>query len=250
MRIPTIQGIIDRRILANYRCDPAVMQRVLPPPFRPQLVDGYAIGGICLIRLKQIRPAFLRLPVGIRSENAAHRIAVEWDLNGQTQQGVYIPRRDTDSRLNAWAGGTLFPGIHHHGSFRVQESSDHFSVEFTSDDHAAHVAVVGRVVRELPAESVFQDLEAASAFFEAGSLGYSDTATTGQYDGLELRCSNWQVEPLAVERVESSFFEDEQRFPPGSTEFDCALLMRGIYHQWQSRESLCCPATEVASNSP
>ena len=51
MRLPAISGIIDRRILANYRIDPEVMAKALPSPFRPQLVNGWAIGGICLIRL-------------------------------------------------------------------------------------------------------------------------------------------------------------------------------------------------------
>ena len=31
MRIPTIRGLIDRRILVNYRVDPAVLARILPP---------------------------------------------------------------------------------------------------------------------------------------------------------------------------------------------------------------------------
>jgi len=35
--------------------------------------------------------------------------------------------------------------------------------------------------------------------------------------------------------VESSFFEDRALFPPGSVEFDCALLMRGIEHEWHGR---------------
>ncbi len=79
MRIPVIQGIIDRRILANFRIDAAVMAGNLPAPFRPKLAKGYAMGGICLIRLKAIRPRFVPIPWGICSENAAHRIAVEWD---------------------------------------------------------------------------------------------------------------------------------------------------------------------------
>lgn len=64
MRIPVIRGVIDRRILANFRIDPEVMARVLPPPFRPKLAGGYAIGGICLIRLVGIRPRFLPVPLG------------------------------------------------------------------------------------------------------------------------------------------------------------------------------------------
>jgi hypothetical protein len=44
---------------------------------------------------------------------------------------------------------------------------------------------------------------------------------------------------MAVDKVESSFFEDRALFPPGSVQFDCALVMRGIEHEWRGRERLC-----------
>ena len=240
MRIPVVQGVIDRRILVNYRVDPAVMAGVLPPPFRPQVVRGYGIGGICLIRLKGIRPRFVPIPVGIGSENAAHRIAVEWDTDGGTASGVFIPRRDTDSRLSTWVGGRLFPGEHHFANFTVQESEDQLEVSLLSEDEDTSVYVRARRVEELPAHSIFNSLEEVSTFFEAGSLGYSATRTEGRFDGLELRCKDWQVESLEVDEVRSSFFEDSARFPAGSVEFDCALLMRGIEHEWHGRPELCC----------
>ena len=112
MNLPTIQGTIDRRILANFRAAPDVVAAQLPRPFRPKLQGSYAIVGVCLIRLKNIRPMFLPEQLGIGSENAAHRIAVEWDEDGHTREGVFIPRRDTDSHLNHWSGGKLFPGEH------------------------------------------------------------------------------------------------------------------------------------------
>ncbi|MDA0833056.1 MAG: DUF2071 domain-containing protein [Planctomycetota bacterium] len=240
MRIPVIRGIIDRRILANYHIDPEVMARRLPPPFRPKLTNGFAIGGICLIRLKSLRPRFVPSSWGIRSENAAHRIAVEWDVDGRTQEGVYIPRRDTNSRFNTWAGGTLFPGLHHHARFTVKESSDHFSVALQSDDGDTRVLVSGIVTDHLPDSSVFPSVAAASKFFEMGSLGYSVTRTNGRFDGLELLCENWHVDPLEIDHVESSYFENELQFPRGSVGFDCALLMRGIRHEWHGRKDLCC----------
>ena len=246
MRIPVIRGIIDRRILANFRIDPEVMARNLPAPFRPQLVGGFAIGGICLIRLKAIRPWFFPLPWGMGSENAAHRIAVEWDDDGQTHTGVYIPRRDTDSRLNTWAGGTLFPGVHHHARFTVEESEAHYSIELESDDGDTRVLVAADVTDRLPASSVFRSVAEASAFFEQGALGYSDTHSDGKFDGLELRCQNWQVEPLDVYRIESSYFENELAFPPGSIQFDCALLMLNISHEWLGQPDLCCAVTAGA----
>lgn len=238
MRIPVVRGMIDRRILINYRIDPEALATILPQPFRPKLIHGFGVAGICLIRLTNIRPRFLPGLFGISSENAAHRIAVQWAQDGQLHQGVYIPRRETSSRLNTLVGGRLFPGVHHHARFQVQETDTRYSVILDSDDRQTHLAVEGSLASELPANSIFGTLDEASDFFKCGSLGYSATARNDEYDGLELRTVTWKVQPLFVERVESSFFEDPNVFPAGSAEFDCALLMRGIEHEWHQRESL------------
>jgi hypothetical protein len=245
MRVPILRGVIDRRILVNFRVEPEILARLLPPPFRPKLVRGLGMAGICLIRLKQIRPRFFPAVLGMSSENAAHRIAVEWDERGQTKQGVYIPRRDTSSRWNSLAGGRLFPGVHHHARFSVEERPDFFRVALDSDDGRSHLAVEARPSPNLPGASVFRSLREASEFFEVGSVGYSPTSTAGAFDGLELRTFNWRLQPLAVERVVSSFFSDPARFPPGSATFDCALLMRGVEHEWCQKPSLCCEAAAV-----
>src|SRR5262245_25184754 len=114
---PVLRGVIARRILLNYRADPEVVARALPPCFRPQLQSGHAIVGVCLIRLQQVRPRGWPAWLGVSSENAAHRAAVEWDTPDGPRQGVYIWRRDTGSRLNAWAGGRVFPGLHRRSEF-------------------------------------------------------------------------------------------------------------------------------------
>ena len=240
MRLPTIQGVIDRRILVNYRVEPEVAARLLPRPFRPKLANGYAVAGICLIRLKQIRPALVPAPWGIGSENAAHRFAVEWDHEGRRQEGAFIPRRDSSSRLNALVGGRLFPGEHHRARFDVREADDALNVAFESDDGVTRVSVAARAVEALPASSCFTSLDEASRFFEGGALGYSATRDPERFDGLELRCKTWSVRPLAVEAVRSSYFDDPARFPPGSATFDCALLMRDVAHEWHTREDVCC----------
>jgi len=238
MKIPAIRGLIDRRILINYRVDSDVLRHILPEPFRPQLIHGVGIAGICLIRLKHVRPRFLPAEIGVSSENAAHRIAVEWEQDGHQRQGVYVPRRDTSSWLNYALGGRHFPGVHHHARFEVRESAGHCRIVLNSDDGQTHVAVEGQIASALPATSIFQSLDEASTFFERGSVGYSATKQTDLFDGLELRSSSWHMDPLAVERVESSFFEDRRLFGEGAAEFDCALLMRGIEHEWHAREPL------------
>ncbi len=238
MQIPIIRGIIDRRILVNFQVAPEVLATNLPKPFRPKVVSGKGMAGVCLIRLKAIRPRFLPALLGISSENAAHRIAVEWDEGGQTKEGVFIPRRDTSSRLNTLLGGTVFPGLHHHAAFNVCEHGDRYRITLNSDDGQTHLLIDGHLAHDLPRSSVFGSLQTASCFFENGSLGYSVTTQPGQFDGLELHSSNWQVQPFAVDNFASSFFEDGAKFPPGSVKFDSALLMRRIAHEWHDRGRL------------
>ncbi len=239
MRIPVIRGVIDRRVLVNFRVDPTIVANILPSPFRPQLIHGYAIAGICLIRLKQTRMRFMPAMCGLTSENAAHRIAVEWDVDGVRRTGVYVPRRDTSSRLNAIVGGRVFPGTHHHARFDVQENDDEFRIAMDSHDRQVSVGVDARLALELPETSIFDSLTEVSEFFEQGSLGYSPNAEDNQFDGLELQARNWHVEPLTVTNVESSYFDDPSIFPAGSVLFDNALLMRRIDHEWHERSTIC-----------
>src|SRR5579859_459630 len=134
MRLPMIRGLIERRILVNYRVDPEVLSGIVPAPFRPLTIRGHGIAGICLIRLKQIRPGFLPGFMGTTSENAAHRIAIEWDENSRRREGVYVPRRDTSSRLNTLIGGRIFPGVHHHADFEIDERDGHYGVRLRGRD--------------------------------------------------------------------------------------------------------------------
>jgi hypothetical protein len=240
MRLPVIQGVIDRRILVNFRVDPVVLQRVLPAPFRPKLVNGHGVAGICLIRFRHLRPRHLPAMIGLSSENAAHRIAVEWDSDGVTREGVFIARRDSNSVLNTLAGGKLFPGVHHHANFTVAETENSTRIEIQSDDGQVRVLVEAELSDSLPENSVFGSLDNASKFFEAGSIGYSPTgdASDQSFEGMELKCMGWKVQPLAMKSVESSFFGNESLFRPGSVEFDCALIMRGIEHEWHDHGKL------------
>jgi hypothetical protein len=136
-------------------------------------------------------------------------------------------------------GGRIFPGICHHAAFQVAENGDHYRIELNSDDGQTHMLVAGKIAGELPQTSVFASVSEASSFFEKGSLGYSVTPQPGQFEGLQLHTFNWQVQPLAVEKVESRYFEDESKFPRGSIAFDSSFLMRGIKHEWHGREMLC-----------
>jgi len=231
MKFPTIHGYIDRRILINFVADADIVKKIIPEPFSPQLYKGKAIVGICLIRLKNIKPKGLPDFMGVGSENGAHRIAVEWDEAGVKKQGVYVPRRDTSLKLNTMVGGRIFPGRHYLADFNVEESGGNYHIDFTSSDNTT-ILIDAKETSSFNSNSIFETLQNASDFFEKGEVGYSPNGK--RYEGLKLQAYKWQVTPLEVINVHSSFFENEAIFPKGSVCFDNALLMSQVEHEWHS----------------
>lgn len=232
LHLPAIEGVIARRVLVNFRVRPDVIEPFLPVSFRSKLVDGWAMAGLCLIRLEGVRPKGLPAAVGMASENAAHRIAVEWDEDGQLHEGVFILRRETDSRVNQLLGGRVFPGVHKPARFDTWETERRLKIDITEAGGRRLVRVAARAGEPWPANSVFGSLANASAFFKRGSCGWS-LDNGGGCEGMEIQIADWRAEPLFVERVESSFFDDRRRFPTGGVEFDSALLMRNLHHEWR-----------------
>ncbi|CAN5415582.1 DUF2071 domain-containing protein [soil metagenome] len=224
-------GVIDRRLLVNYRVDPDVARGLIPDGLRPLLVDGNAVAGICLLRLDQLRPAGLPAAIGLRSENVAHRIAVEWDTPDGMRTGVFIPRRDSGSRVNVAVGGRLFPGPHGRARFEVNETPDQLTVSFRNRDDGATARVEVKVATELRGSHLFRDLATASDFFRSGSIGWSPRRRGPRLDGLELRTSAWTMEPTDIVSVSSSFFEGGP-VPASAAQLDCVLLMRRVPVTW------------------
>ena len=235
MKIPTIHGIIERRILVNFVANPEVVQSILPKPFHPKLFEGKAIVGICLIRLKDIKPKGFPNFIGVNSENGAHRIAVEWNEEGEIKEGVYIPRRDTNLKLNSLVGGRIFPGKHYYAKFNVLEENNNYHLDFTSSDNTT-IEIDATLSENFDEESIFRTLDNVSKFFEKGSLGFSPNGKN--LEGLKFETYEWKVKPLKVRNVKSSFFENDFFFPKGSIKFDNAILMENIEHEWKSVKSL------------
>jgi hypothetical protein len=220
---------IERRLLVNYRVDPAVIAHLLPEGIRPQIVDGSAVAGVCLIRLGSFRPMWVAPKVGHRSESAAHRVAVEWVGPEGPQTGVFIPRRHSASRLAQVAGGRVFPGVHEHARVRSVESDRDLSV--TVDAADLHVEIDAHVVPSEDFESsLFTDLSAASDFFRKDAVGWSPTRA-GKLEPLRLDTNAWRVEPARATRIESSFFDG---LSSGSAVFDHVLVMRNVPVVWSS----------------
>jgi hypothetical protein len=238
MFLDTIHGLIERRVLLNYRINADILAKVLPPPYRPKMYAGWGVGGICMIRFKDLRPRGMPAWLGFNSENAAHRIAVNWNQDGGEMEGVYIPRRDTNSWFNKTLGGRIFPGIFNRSEFQVAETSKSVTVRIVRADGGVETAFAGETAKHLPTTSIFPNLAEATGFFSLGATGYSATRESNHYHGMELKTLNWTIEPLRIQEAQSCFFANRDQFPEGSVQLDCALLMKNVAHEWHSRPDL------------
>jgi len=229
-----VQSRIERRLLLNYRADPEAIAPLLPVGLRPQLVEGWAVAGICLIRLGSVRPIGMSSELATTTENAAHRIAVEWRQGDHWRSGVYVPRRDTNSRMAEVLGGRVFPGLHQRARFEVDETDDRVRVAFTATDGSTQVDAEVRRTREFRDSKLFPDLQTASAFFQSSPTAWSPRRDDS-LEAVSLHTEAWSVEAAEPVAVRSSFFDDRTRFPAGSVALDSAMLMLDVPVRWDAQ---------------
>lgn len=163
---------------------------ILPAEFEPLIVNGYAICGLCIIRVK----------VGgvWRFDAIAHRVA--------TSSGVYIIRRDTCNKILALAGGRLFPGVHRHGALKVDWREDEVGVR-ASLAGQVEVSVRAHRADEMKPTPLFEEFSELAQFFRAGSRGWSLARDPRQLEQAGFEFPNWRMTPAALETARSSFWE-------------------------------------------
>lgn len=191
MELPVLNGIINRRILINYRVKPEIVRALLPSHLEPLIVNGYASAGICLLRLKNIgikySPSFLR----ITSENAAHRFLVKFHDGTKEVHGVYIPRRDTDSMLNVELAGRLFSWPHYSALFEAKEGNGKYSVKMRSTDDHSTLQIDAHVTEAFPTDSMFESIHHASDCFKSCRVGVSPSTKPKRFKQIELHTKTW-----------------------------------------------------------
>lgn len=217
-----VQAQLRRRLLISYRVDPDVAASLLPEGFRPQLVDGSALAGVCVLGLEAIRPRWFAPRWGLRSENAAHRIAVEWDGPEGTEQGVFIFERHSSAWHPVLFGGRLFPGVHHRARFTTREGSGRYALTMDAGAHsiAADVEVGGEWT-----SSFFDSVDEASEFYRAGRIGWSYRHDGREVEPVALASDEWAVEGARLHSLRSSFFD---ALPEGAAVFDSVVVMRDL----------------------
>lgn len=119
--------------------------------------------------------------------------------------------------------------------FNVEEVDGNYAISFKSSDNTS-ITIEAKKSESFNPNSIFQNLSTVSDFFENGRVGYSPNGKT-KFDGMWLKTDQWKVEALEVKSVSSSFFDNENDFPKESVQFDNALLMTNVEHEWHSVEN-------------
>ncbi len=129
--------------------------------------------------------------------------------------------------------------MHHHSQFHIHDSEGEISIRVDAGDiDSSMLEIEANESEVFPVSSVFESLAESSSFFEAGCIGYSSRPNSCIMDGLLLKVPEWHVSPLSVGNVKSCYFDDTSIFPLDSIEFDHALLMRDILHEWHSEPQI------------
>jgi len=237
---PSLVGRIERRVLLDHAVDPDVAARHLPPGLEVRLLGGCAVVGVCLIRLVEMRPVGLPPALGRTIEAAAHRISVVGPGADGPEPGVLVPRRDTPSRAAVLAGGRIWPGVHGRADVTVERGPSTLAIDVACRDGAA-VSVDLDLDLDLDLDvdvdraggTDLADPEAASAFHAVERRAWSPRRGGGLEEAV-LDCLPWSARPVGVTTATSTWLDDRDAFPPGSSHLAGALLMEDVAVRWSA----------------
>ncbi len=238
--LTTLRAQVRHRLLLSYRVEPSVAQGFVPAPLRPQLVEGFAVAGVCVIALENVRPGWVRPALGLRTTNVAHRIAVEWDEDGRVLSGVYVPHRHSSGAIPALLGGIVFPGAQTRAHVSIEASSERLRATLRHADETMDATVTPS--RQF-SSALFPTAEAASEFHRRGVTGWSPRRNGRGLESVRLTSEAWSARGARIEEVRSTFFD---RLPAGSAVPDSALVMSDVPFLWRSGADL--PSERLTSS--
>ena len=193
------------------------------------LPDGTTLVGCCLLEISDLRPNALPAVVGVRVRAAAHRISVEWDgANGETQVGVYVPMRHTDSRLAAALGGRLFPGVHQHTRIDVARTATHLDWHVGDLDGDNGFGLQVRVDTNIP---MIDPTPLLCSTCVDPTLGLSPDHH-GRLEAARMAPDSRKVRAVHVDELRSTFLDGYESATPAT-----AYLMEDLGVRWSTDSS-------------
>jgi hypothetical protein len=224
--LPSVRARMRERYIVNVRVPPDALADELPGCLDPQEVNGWGIASFCLLDLRRISIAPLPPIIGPRSMSCAARYAV---LDEAGAPSVFVPERQTASRLGAWFTRRGFSAPH--GLVEIDVS--------THQDGGAEVHVRdgdknvfgGWLRPRARVESLaFDGVDDFAAFLAMGERSYGQSRHDGRLTVLDLHKSDAGYEPQNVERISGSFIE---HWKAVGGEVDSAFRTTDARYEWK-----------------
>ena len=225
---------LGQRLLLVFRAEPASLAPWLSDDFQLRPFLGLGIAGIWIERQERVSRL---LPARLAATQSVvhHLYVTSKQAPHRDRAGVLIVRRDTSSRWKSWS--TVGPELvrRHHARFRIRRGRESIDLVVDSDDRVMHVALAAQLSKELPACSAFRSIADATAFLQPGSSFLE--AVEGTPKSEAPQSAKWRLQPLSVQRVESSLFGSHPS--TGPLQFDSAFALRSIEWSWQQEPAFC-----------
>ncbi len=220
------QGLVESRVMINYKVELSVLRQRLPRPFRPRSVSGYGMAGFDLFRLA---------PTGLWRRKpsllAVHRIEAEADFEGSRLAGAYVLRCDVPPGLRSRAFRAFFPHVMHTARLHWEETEAGQHLLRIGREQEPWIQVRAHEGKRFPFDSVMGELETASNFFAKSQVWFAPRYSHTLFEQRRWAFSPWEVQPLLIDGLEAPYFRKIMRFPKGAYFFDHALLLKNLHYQ-------------------
>lgn len=220
---PVVRGMVERRLVGCYACEPADVARALPDGLQPFDVDGRAIATVVLEWWRDVRPGFLPSFFGGSPARALHRIVVAGSgPDGRPAPCSWSVRIDSTSPFGAWLEDGRWSELARPARIELEDEHACLDATMVSHDGRVHVDFAGRRGEARRGAGRFETAGAFERFWERTARPCrlrNGRAIAGPPDRARL---GW--EPLAVERDVVSLFDDPELFGSCRFELDSAWI--------------------------
>ena len=224
--LPSVRARMRERFIVNLRVPSEALAAELPGCLDPQEVNGWGIVSFCVLDLRRISVAPVPPVVGPRSMSCAARFAV---LDEAGAPSVFVPERQTSSRLGSWFTRR---------GFSAPQALVDIDVSPHEDGGAeVHVRAGGTTAfecwlrpRTRPQSLAFDGVDDFAAFLAMGERSYGRSRHAGKLTVLDLHKSDAGYQPQTVERIGGSFIEQWKSL---GGEVDSAFRTTDARYEWK-----------------
>lgn len=224
--LPAVRARMRERFIVNVRVPPDALAAELPGSLEPQVVNGWGVVSFCLLDLRRLTIAPLPPAVGPRSMSCAVRYAV---LDEAAAPSVFVPERQTSSKLGAWLTRLGFSAPH--GLVDIDCSSHQDGgTELTVRADGAVTFEGWLRPRTTLQSGAFNTIDDFAQFLAMGERSYGRSRHDGRLTVLDLHKSDAGYEPQSIERINGTFAD---HWTAVGGEVDSAFRTTDARYEWK-----------------